>query len=520
MSVARSWIAGAYAVPWPVGFALVLCLAAGLRLSPPVDWEGGDAENYACIAWRLAGGESVVGRYSGPPHEPDEAIGPRAFAIRPAVTVPAAWLLAALPPRPWAFAAWPLVLGLSEVALAMLLGRRWWGPRAGLLAGLLLACLPLAVSEARALRADLPAAVFLGWGVFALWAGMDGRTAATRASLGLVAGAAFGMSWLAKETITLAVPALAAIAAIGIARYGRTAWPALVAAGLAGLSVLAAESATYASAVGDPLFRFHELARNFEQCRENFFYADSPAHGWPEGGYGAAVLERLAIAGPAQILFSRPSLGIGFLGLVAGLALARRGDGARAPALAWLALLALAFNFGSTSLAEYRPVVPASTYFYPLVLPACLLCGAAAAAWHGHRIVRVMFALFITAAGVTALAVNARDLGPTARLRALAGEVPEGSRVAIDFRGTTAWSYLTGGAPHIDPGVVAFEAVTGPDEVDFVVVREGVLGFLRDNYRYGPPAWVARLGDGERAEEIIRTGNERLFRIRREGDRP
>lgn len=495
----------------------VLALGLALRVLPPVDWEGGDAENYSCIAWRLAGGEGAIGSDSGPPHEPGESIGPRAFAIRPAVTVPASWLLRAWAPAPWVFALYPLALGLSEIVLAIAFGRRLWGPKAGLLAGLLVACLPLAVSEARALRADLPAATFLGWGMFCLWTGTTASRTGSRVGLGLLSGILFGMSWLAKETIVLAAPAIACVGILLARREGVRGWIALGCCVGAGLLVLGAEAAAYAARTGDPLHRFHELARNFEQCRENFFYADSPAHGWPEGGYAKAVLTRIAIAGPKQILFARPMLGLGFLGMLAGFILWRRNDASAVPVLAWLVLLALAFNFGSTSLTEYRPVVPASTYFQPIVLPACLLCGALVAARIGSRWVRGGVAAFLVAAGVLSIAVNVEDRQATARLRHWAGTLPDEARVAIDFRGTVTWSYLREGTPAVGPETVAFEAIRGPDEVDFVVVRGDALEFLRGNYRYEPPAWLGGLGEDGRTEEIARVGNDRLYRVRRDG---
>lgn len=512
MSAAPTRIGGGIALPWTVAVLLVVTFAAALRVTPIVDWEGGDAENYACVAWRLAQGESVVGRYAGPPHEPAEPMGPRAFAIRPAVTVPASWLLAILPPAPWAFAALPLSLGLSEVVLAMLFGRRLWGPKAGVLAGVLVACLPLAVSEARALRADLPAGVLLGWGVFALWIAMTTRTAWTSLAAGAAAGLLLGASWLAKETVVLAVPALAILAAFAIRREGRRAWPGLIACGLAGLAVLGAEAATYAAKTGDPLFRFHELARNFEQCRENFFYADSPAHGWPDGGYASALMTRLALSGPKQLLFSRPTLGIGCLALVAGLALRRRRDPLVAPILGWLVLLGLAFNFGSTSLSEYRPVVPASTYFYPIVLPASLLCGAAAATWNRSRMVRLGFAIFIAIAGLLSLAVNLRDRETMAEIRACSAAVPEGARVAIDFRGTTSLAYARTGIPVGSGDTRTLDEIRSPSDVDFVVVRGETLEFLKANYRYEPPAWLAELERSDRANRVFEAGDTVVYR--------
>lgn len=512
MSVAPTRIGGGIAVPWTVAVLLVVAIAAALRVTPLVDWEGGDAENYACIAWRLAQGESVVGQYAGPPHEPGESMGPRAFAIRPAVTVPASWGLAILPPGPWAFSLFPLALGLSEVVLAMLFGRRLWGPKAGLLSGLLVACLPLAVSEARALRADLPAGVLLGWGVFALWVAAMTRSTRRALAAGTASGLLLGASWLAKETVVLAVPALAVLAALAIRREGRRAWPGLLACGLTGLAVLGAEAATYAAKTGDPLFRFHELARNFEQCRENFFYADSPAHGWPEGEYASAVITRLALAGPKQLLFARPTLGIGCLALVAGLVLWRRRDAVVAPILAWLVLLGLAFNFGSTSLSEYRPVVPASTYFYPIVLPACLLCGAAAARWGGSRVVRASFAIFMAISGLLSLAVNLRDREPMAAIRACSAAVPEGARVAIDFRGATSWAYARTGTPAVGGATRSLDEIQGPGEVDFVVVRRETLAFLKANYRYEPPAWLGELDRSDRADRTFEAHDMVVYR--------
>lgn len=478
----------------------VLTVGATLRLVPAPHWHESDPENYAAVAWRMAQGDATAHRYTGPPHKPSEDIGPRAFAIRPGLTVPVSWVMRALRPTVWTVAAFPLLMGLSEILLAYLLGSLLWNRWAGVLAALAVATLPLAVLNARVLQPDLPAAVLIGWAVYAgLWA-MAARRRKWALGCGLTAGLLLGLSWLTKETVVLAVPAMAGLLAVHWQRNRRRVL--LVAgAGLCGLlAVVVAESVAYQRGRGDAFFRFNELARNFEQCKENFFYRESPAFGWTDATYGRVLATRLGWSGPRTLLFGRSALALGFLACCAAVLLWRKGKPRLAIPLAWFVLLLLAFNFGSTSWTSYRPLVPLPHYFYPMVLPAALLLAAGMQVTMENLWASAVGRKRLLAAGAVALPVLfAIPAGASHRyttqarqtplaFSALAAELPSRAVVATDFRTRFTLSYYRTGVPAFSRNTVSLEDPDAVAGAEFLLVRPQWLAWLRDRYGYEIPA--------------------------------
>lgn len=483
-----------------VALAGVLLLGAALRAVPPPHWHESDPENYAAIAWKLAQGNPEAHRYTGPPHKPSEAIGPRAFAIRPGLTVPVSWLMRVFQPTEWAVAAYPLLLGLSEILLAYLLGSLLWNRWAGVLAALAVATLPLAVLNARVLQPDLPAAVLMGWAMYAGLRAMAARRRQGAIELGLAAGLVLGLSWLTKETVVLVLPALAGLLAVHW-RESRRRVLLVAGAGLCGLlAVVAAESVAYQRGRGDWLFRFRELERNFEQCKENFFYRESPAYGWTDATYGRVLATRLGWSGPRTLLFGRRSLALGFLACCAAVLLWRRGTPRLAIPLVWFVLLLLAFNFGSTSWSSYRPLVPFPHYFYPMVLPAALLLAAGmqvamerlrapAVGW--KRLLSAgalaLPVLFVFSAGVSYRWTTLVRRTPLA-IAALAKELPSEAVVATDFRTRFTLSYHRTGLPEFSRFTVSLEDPADVAGADYLLVRPQWLAWLRDRYGFEIPA--------------------------------
>ncbi len=483
----------------------VLLVAVLLRSIPAPAWGVSDAENYAAIAWRMSRSLPVVGEYAGPPHKPDERMGPRAFAIRPGVTFPASLVFRALPVNGRTAALYPLALGLSEVVLAFLLARRFAGPAAGVAAALLVATIPQAVIDGRLLRADLPSAAFAGWGAWAFLAALDRRSTAGIAAAGAGAGLLLGASWLSKETLVLMAPALIAAGAIAGWPRARTAAVAAAscAAGLA--AVMAAESAFYAHRTGDPLFRFHELMRNFEQCRENFW-----RHGEGAGKSSVAIAWRLLLDGPATLLLSRPALGIGTAALAAGWWSIRRHRAALVP-FAWLALLAVAFNFGSTSISEYRPLPTLSTYHYAMVLPGCVLLGVTAklASTKCPRKAAAAVGVLACTYAIASVAVIHRNQRTCADMQVAVRAIPAGASVLTDYSSRMMLSYHLDGAPEISPRVRRLESVAEGTSGDFLLLVPGRLRDLQNLYGYRAPiGMVADLG----WRPVIELGTLTLYR--------
>jgi 4-amino-4-deoxy-L-arabinose transferase-like glycosyltransferase len=477
----------------------IMFVALALRTVPAPHWETGDAENYSAVAWRMSQGERVVGTYAGPPHKPDESMGPRAFAIRPGVTFPASIAFRVLPAGAWAAAAFPLVIGLSEVLLAFLLGRRFGGNAAGLIAALMVATIPQSVVAGRALMADMPAAVLAAWAILAFVTGAAACTTFRSAAFGAAAGVLLGCSWLSKETLLLMTPALAAVAMAAPASEPSRRWTTVMAAAAGLMAVVACESMAYAHLTGDWMFRVHELSRNFEQCRENFWYQASASANASALGIGGSLTERLVVAGPTAILLCRPSMGICLCALVAAACARWRGRPLAAVPLCWLAGLALAFNFGSTSLSAYRPLPPFSNYLYPLVLPGALvIAGVLAAeleATNAAATADVRRRAWLLAAvasmglayAAAAVAVNRRNSQASDDILQAARALPESACVATDFSSRLTLSLFMTGTPDIGPCVVSYEDCKDLGTADYLVVIPDRLRSLGDRYGYEPP---------------------------------
>ena len=65
---------------------------------------------------------------------------------------------------------------------------------------------------------------------------------------------------------------------------------------------MAIEMALFHFASGDALLRLHGTEKNYDQAAIWFFDPSSPYFGWQSGGYGKAMIKRLFIEGPKQLL--------------------------------------------------------------------------------------------------------------------------------------------------------------------------------------------------------------------------
>jgi hypothetical protein len=148
-----------------------------------------------------------------------------------------------------------------------------------------------------------------------------------------------------------------------------------IASATAFFAVLSVETAVYYLSQHDFLFRLHETERNYEMTK-SWFFTEGSGFGWKAGGYWSALGRRLFIDGPRAILFND---NLGFVttasALSIGYAVINRVR-THVFLIAWFLSLVFMFNFGSSSLKTYQPIVLFDRYLYPVLLPAILL-----AAW-------------------------------------------------------------------------------------------------------------------------------------------
>ncbi len=340
--------------------ALIVLLAVALRLAAFRGFNGSDDRAYADLAHALAFGGFDPAAYPGP----------AVFAVRIGLLAPVAASLRLFGVGELAFLAYPFLISLASVVLAFCLGRLFFGVRAGLFAAALIALLPIDLGSATHLVPDMAAAFWANLGVLAVALALRRDPASWKWGLGLAAGLCFGASWLHKSSVAHLVPGIGAFLLWETWKQRRNA-PALVGTAIGVLAALALESGLQSALTGDPFHRFAALAHNWEQTSQ-FWFVEGGRWGWEPGHYWEALATRLFVSGPGEI-FLNPQYGHLPLLAVAPLVWAAW---TRQRAFlfcgVWFAGLLLAFDFATTSLEYYKPLILFERYVYPLLLPAAL----------------------------------------------------------------------------------------------------------------------------------------------------
>lgn len=358
----RRWLPHTPA-PRQVAFvlAMIFVVAVTLRLISFHGYAGSDDGSYAELAQALATGNFRVGEYVGPP----------VFPLRVGVFGPVAALFRLFGPGEWTTMAYPFLLSLGMVGLAFVAGRLLFGTTAGLLAAAVQAIIPLASRSATILMPDLPAAFWANVGVVALLFGLRREGVRAKALLGVACGLALGLSWLCKETVAYFAPFLIG-ATIYMTWRSRIQLPLAVASVGALAGVVVVETLVYWRLTGDPFHRVHEMHRNYEY-NSTWFFTEGSRFGWAPGEYHIALVKRLFRDGPLTLLASPSFGGVTAVAVLAVAYASFRKQRAFAFVAAWFIWLLLAFNFGTSSLRQYQPLVLFDKYAYPLLFPSCLL---------------------------------------------------------------------------------------------------------------------------------------------------
>ncbi len=336
-----------------IGFLLrVLCFAG---ISP------NDDEQYAWLAHQIAQGEFQIGKYQGPPVWP----------LRVGLLIPVAAAFEVAGTTELAAIFFPFLYSMLSILLAFCAGRVLLGQPAGLVAALIQAMIPIDVRMASWLLPDAMAAFWANVGVVLLWCAINQSVRSKKVSFSVSSGLALGMSWLCKETIFYLFPFIALFLAWQL-WWCRSNLIVILASAGAFLFIFFGETLTYYFLQNDALFRLHETERNYEMTK-SWFFTEGSDFGWKAGGYWAALVRRLFIDGPRAILFNE---NFGFVTTTAVMAtiylLIHRGRSQVFLAL-WFVSVVIMFNFGSSSLKAYQPIVLFDRYLYPVLFPAALL---------------------------------------------------------------------------------------------------------------------------------------------------
>jgi 4-amino-4-deoxy-L-arabinose transferase-like glycosyltransferase len=215
---------------WWWGLLLLILAAAALWLG----WVGFIASDDSLY---YAGAERWL---TAPPFAGDTH-----WSTRFPLTLTFAGVLAVMGQGFAAFAATAMLFYITVVAITGIYGAKVGGPRAGWIAALLTATLPVIVSHATTVSVDLLEASALLLGALLL----SGTTATWR---GVAAGACFGVAVLCRETSLLPIVGLAPLFLLGRSVPRRV----LIASGIGFLLVIGGEALFQYAMTGDPLRRY------------------------------------------------------------------------------------------------------------------------------------------------------------------------------------------------------------------------------------------------------------------------
>ncbi len=344
----------------------LLAIAVIIRIATFQGYCDLDPRFYAVLANDLAQGKVHV-------PERDEA---PVFPLRAGVYAPTAASIRMFGVSEATLVAYPLLASIFGCLLAYAFARGVGTPLAGLIAFGALAVLPLDVGFASLLYPDVIAALWANLGIGLAWLAFARPKLWQSVLLGVLSGGSFGLSWLCKEAVIYLAP-FVAVLAFALHRHARLSarMTCLAAIGAGALAVLLAETAFYTKLAGDPLFHLHAMERNYVVCANSFFNESSPIYGWESGGYAKALVRRLFLKGPIDMVVNPQMSFLPLLALL-GAAWARvvRQRWFVLP-LIWLISLLLLFNFMTTSFSSYKPLPLMNRYLWPILLPSAVLLG-------------------------------------------------------------------------------------------------------------------------------------------------
>lgn len=324
-----------------------------------------DDAAYAQIANQISRGTFRVGAYQGPAVVP----------LRLGIIYPTAMLFRWFGVNDTSVVLFPFILSLLSILLTYVAAQHFFGRRAALIGAGLWALLPLDAFNASILVPDLTAAFFQSLGVLAILIAITRATTGfwSLSVTGLAVGLAFGLSWLSKESIAFAAPVCAFLLIWSLRKDWRRYLPLWSGVIVGSAMVLGLEMTFYHRATGDWLFHFHETERNYRQYPNAFLGRGSSLMAPAQQSYAKAVLKRLLIEGPWTIFMHSQFL---FLPLIAAIVSVRalywRDRAYLLPAL-WFGSLVFMFNFASSSVSSYVPLVLFERYLYPIMLPAVVV---------------------------------------------------------------------------------------------------------------------------------------------------
>jgi len=317
-----------------------ICVAGFLmRLACTTGLIGSDDLAYAHFARLIAGFQYVP-----------ESIH---YALRFGLTIPQAVIYRLLGVHEWTTFVLPLLASAASVPLLMIVGARLVGPRAALLAGVLLASFTVSLRYATILVPE-PVTGFYILLALLLYLESDSRRPLL---LALSAGLILGLAYLTKESAAFVGLAVFLDAVL------RRKWSAACCMAGGALAIVAIEHAYYLAATGDLLFRMHAM-KIHEQSAMVL-------------GANQNLSYRLIKSYPRMMLIPSRDFGVHSIFVAIALLSLLRWRPPRAQLLLlWATVPLLYLNFGSSSLTHFTALPVADRYIEFIYVPLFVLVGA------------------------------------------------------------------------------------------------------------------------------------------------
>lgn len=498
--------------------AIIILVAFALRMVSFRGYFGSDDGYYASLAHEIASGMFKIGEYTGPP----------VFALRFGLIAPVAASFKIFGISEPAMLIYPFTLSMLSVILAFIAGSLLLNYKAGLIAAGIQAVLPIDAQSASLLLPDLPSAFWANLSVVVIYSAVRTCSFSAKLIFGILAGFLLAASYSCKSSVVFLLPFIV-IYLVWSSIHNQQNISILFALVATFTFCLTIESLIYYKATGDLFYRFHETERNYEFAKV-WFFAEGSKFGWTDGRYQVAVVRRVFIDGPKAIFVNYRYFGLvtATAVLAIGYAAFRRLRSFLFIAF-WFISLAFMFNFASSSLQSYIPLVLLDRYLYPLLFPAVLLTAGlidvlitSRGSWRqeiNHErsfwgMVIVIVVIFICLSGIY------RNFGlgiPTERAisRMLAPKdiIYTDSRTASILR--FFWKY-----PQKN-GISDFECMAIEDipKGAYVLINRGIADSLNSNYGYMLPKfytdlpnhWVLKWSSGQAELYWVPAQEEQVF---------
>jgi 4-amino-4-deoxy-L-arabinose transferase-like glycosyltransferase len=275
------------------------------------------------------------------------------YALRYGLTIPQGIIYRLAGVHEWTTFVLPLFASTASIPLLMIVGARLAGPRAALLAGILLASFTVSLRYATILVPEPVAGFYILLAVL-LYLESDNRRPLV---LGACAGLILGLAYLTKESAAFVGLAVFLDAAL------RRKWAAACGMAAGALAIVAIEHAYYLAATGDLFYRMHAM-KIHEQSAMVL-------------GANRNLSYRLFKSYPRMMLFPSRDFGVhSIFAAFATLSLFLWRPARGQLLLLWTAVPLLYLNFGSSSLTHFTALPVADRYIEFIYAPLFVLVGA------------------------------------------------------------------------------------------------------------------------------------------------